>query len=177
MHYARMRRRGSPFITLTNYDKPPKYKSLKHYLEASFTKVSDSDCWIWSRSFKQYGYGNAWWQGRHHIAHRLVYQCFIGEIPEGLYACHKCDNPACVNPRHIFLGTPEENNQDRKRKGRNADTNGSKNPFSKLNEEQVRDIKFRLNRGEKGAAIGRIYGVGADTISKIKTGKNWSHIK
>ena len=177
MHYARVKRRGSPFITLTNYDKPPKYKSLKHYLAGSFTKGSASDCWIWTRSFKQYGYGNAWWEGKHHVAHRLVYEFFIGKIPKGLNACHKCDNPACVNPSHIFLGTSEENNLDRKLKGRNADTKGSKNPFSKLNEEQVKDIKSRLNQGEKGAAIGLMYGVSKHAIWRIKAGKNWSHIK
>lgn len=177
MHYARLMRRGSVDIVLTNYDKPPKYSSLQNYLESSFLKCDIESCWEWQRSFKVFGYGNAWWEGKHHIAHRLVYQFYVGEIPKGLNVCHKCDNPKCVNPHHLFLGSYLDNNRDRKNKARNANTHGERNPFAKLTETNVLDIYKRLKNGEKGKHIAKIYSVSAHTISKIKHGVNWSYLK
>ncbi len=175
-HWARWNRRGSPFVVFTNYDKAPKYDSLKDYLFDSFDIKNSDECWIWKRSFKKFGYGNAWWKGKHHSAHRLVYEYYNGEIPFSMNVCHKCDNPKCVNPNHLFLGSYLENNRDRKTKGRNSNTNGEKNPFSKLNDNQVIDIKKRLKDGESVRLLADKFKVNYHTIHKIKIGINWKHI-
>lgn len=177
MHYARLMRRGSVHTVLTNYDKPPKYSSLRQYIESSYKINSDNNCWEWLRSFKKEGYGNAWWNNKNEIAHRLSWICYQGHIPNELNVLHKCDNRKCINPDHLFLGTSLDNNRDRKRKGRNANTKGERNPFAKLTEIQVRDILNRLNNREKGRHIAKLYNVSEDTICKIKTGKNWSYLK
>ncbi len=176
-HYARFKRRGSPYIVLTNYDKAPKYSSLKEYIESSFKINSKNNCWEWLKSLKKTGHGNAWWNGKHEIAHRLSWMFYEGIIPDGLNVLHKCDNPKCVNPDHLFLGTYLDNNRDRKLKGRNANTNGEKNPFSKLKEFQVIEIINKLRKGVKGAHLAKLYSVSPDTIGKIKSGKNWAYLK
>ena len=73
------------------------------------------------------------------MAHRASYEAFVGQIPKGMYVCHACDNVACVNPNHLFLGTQKQNLQDMKTKGRS--TRGEKNAMSKLTENDVRTIK------------------------------------
>lgn len=90
--------------------------------------------------------------------------------------CHSCDNRKCVNPDHLFLGSYKTNNYDRKIKGRNADTSGSKNPYSILKEKEVLEIKKRLAANEKGKDIAKLYNVSVSTISKINKKVNWAHL-
>jgi hypothetical protein len=82
------------------------------------------DCWLWRGWLQPNGYGRGRFDGKNRLAHRVSYQLANGSITEGHYICHRCDTPACVNPAHLFSGTPEVNVQDMMAKGRNA--NGSK---------------------------------------------------
>lgn len=90
-----------------------------------------------------------------------------GPIPKGLNALHRCDNPPCVNPDHLFLGTLQDNNADMKTKGRK---------YTKLTEDQVKEIKLRLSRWESQQRIADDFGVNQTLVSFIKRGVVWNHV-
>jgi hypothetical protein len=106
------------------------------------------------------------------MTHRLAWIEAHGEIPAGLFVLHHCDNPPCINPEHLFLGTKGDNNIDRGVKGRGAPQNGEHNPRARLTIIQVDAIRadHRLQR-----EIAVDYGVSQQQISKIKHGERWSH--
>lgn len=132
---------------------------------------TNGGCWLWagvvpSRSTKSYGAMRH--QGRQQRAHRVAWLLFRGEIPPGLYVCHRCDTPACVNPAHLFLGTAKDNNEDCRRKGRWA---GPPPPRSdKLSSADVLEIVRRADAGETSAAIAADYGVRPKTVNAIRCG-------
>ena len=130
-------------------------------------------CLLWNKCVDPQGYGVAWYMGKKTMAHRAAWLKANGPIPEGLCVLHRCDNPTCVNPNHLFLGTRGQNNADRAAKKRNADISGEKHPSAKLTEKQVLAIRedTRPHR-----VLADIYGVDASSISNIKRRRNWAHI-
>lgn len=144
-----------------------KASKLVGYL-AKRIKVSDSGCWEWTKRLKPEGYGTLRIDGKQCYAHRAMYKLAFGEIEKGKFVCHKCDNPRCVNPYHLFAGTPHENSYD-------AGTKGRMN--AKLTIPLVREIKIRLRNGEKAVRIAPEYGVNYKAIWSIKTGRTWDHVK
>lgn len=133
-------------------------------------------CWVWKQSKTDKGYARCVFRRRVYTGGRLPWMIFNGEIPKGQCACHKCDNPSCVNPDHIFLGTKADNNRDCKSKKRN--NFGSKNGQSILTEESVRKIKINLKSKSplSLAALGKRFGVHHATIFDIKMEKTWTHV-
>ncbi len=102
----------------------------------------NTGCWFWDKSLNPAGYGKIVFNGlsgKIWLAHRASYELFKGEIPKGLHVLHKCDQPACVNPDHLWLGTNEENIQDRINKGRSFRSVGELAGMSKLKLFQVLD--------------------------------------
>lgn len=140
--------------------------------ESSF-RVTPS-CWIWESTMFNTGYGQFHaTEKRGWRAHRYSYTIYVGPIPDGLCVCHRCDNPKCVNPDHLFLGTNQENTADRVAKGRTAKNFGTAQGTAKLKDEQV--IAIRSMSGKQGD-IAKIFGVHQSLISYIKSGKIWPHL-
>ncbi len=135
-------------------------------------QVSKSEgCWLWGGA-KRLGYGRIRVNGKKVTASRLAYEIHFGPIPAGMLVCHRCDNPSCVRPDHLFLGTHAENVRDMVSKRRHIDgkRRGQENGNAKLTEAQVLSIRSDLRTQ---SAIAREYGVGQALVSKIKLGKLW----
>lgn len=136
------------------------------------------DCLIWSGSINSTGYGRFRVGGVYFLAHRLAFMLGHGKDPVGRMVCHKCDNPRCIAPEHLFAGTGAENTADMKRKGR-ARTRplpGSANPRAKLTEGNVRAIKAMIAAGVGNTQIAKSFPVGHALISRIRTGRSWQHV-
>jgi len=146
---------------------------MRARFEAKCCPEPNSGCWLWDGSTKKDGYGQfgIGGSGKTRSAHRVSYELYKGPIPNGYFVCHKCDNPACVNPDHLFVGTPGENTADRDAKGRTA--LGEKNGKSKLTEQQVKLIR-ESNLSER--KIAAMLGFHRGTINAVRRGKTWSHV-
>lgn len=153
--------------------------------EEKFKRMSDTyekyvirqnGCWNW-RSFKdKNGYGEMAYQKTTNKAHRISWMIYNGSIPDGMYVLHKCDNPPCSNPDHLFLGDAGDNRRDCRDKGRMPIRRGEKSNFCKLKEEQVKEIKKLLTDGLSQYEIGRKFNVSRGAICDIKRGRNWKHV-
>lgn len=147
-------------------------KQLSNFLK----KIDKKElCWEWNASLTHDFYGRFRTSLKTLLSHRVSYSIFKGEIPEGMCVCHKCDNPKCCNPDHLFLGTVKENSNDMISKGRSLA--GSKNHKSKLTENDIKEIVLmRLETGLSYPKIAKIYNVTPSAIRFIFIGKNWKHL-
>lgn len=146
--------------------------TIQERFESKFTK-SDG-CWEWTAGKFWDGYGSFRVAERKQKAHRVAYQLYVGEIPEGLCVCHHCDNRKCVNPAHLFLGTSNENMRDRDNKGRVA--SGEKSGRAKLTEEQVIEARARYKDGVHIVDLAKEFGVAQSTMSYIVHHLRWTKI-
>ena len=140
---------------------------------------ANTGCWNWTGGGNQYGYGGMNLYHKKMGAHRFSWTIHRGEIPEGLYVCHHCDNPGCVNPDHLFVGTQADNIRDASDKGRlvgrQGDVSGENNNNSKLTPNDVLRIRMLLDGGWKQRDLGKLFGVCKSTIGNIATAKSWKH--
>ena len=113
-------------------------ETLEERLDRSSKKVGD--CIEWTGYKDRQGYGTLKWHGRMVKAHRMAYLCKVQGFPDSLCVLHRCDNPSCINPEHLFLGTPKDNNLDKINKGRNPNHKGLNHPSVKLSEKDVLEI-------------------------------------
>ena len=134
-------------------------------------KGGPDECWNWQGAKHPSGHGNLKANGRYWRAHRLAWHLAKGPIPAGLEVLHRCDNPACCNPAHLFLGTETDNQADKLAKGRQA--KGQMFPHTKLSADQVRAIRAdrRIHR-----EIAADYGIDRANVSYIKARKSWTHV-
>lgn len=145
-------------------------------LERFLSKIKKTDdCWLWMGAKKPSGYGNMYLFGKYIGAHVGSYRLFIGDIETGMHVCHKCDNPSCVNPSHLFLGTPKENLDDMKSKGRarGAVAGGESHPMAKLNSISVEAIRCNRKNGVSLKTLSQLFGVSVATISLVCNNKLW----
>ena len=126
------------------------------------------------------GYGRFWINCKKISAHRFSFQLFHNRlIKDKMFICHKCDNPSCVNPHHLFEGTHQDNMTDQKNKGRHVcnPNKGEKNHKSKLTEKQVLEIRAKYAKGGiTHKVLAKEYGVHLSTIGFIINRKYWTHI-
>lgn len=122
-------------------------------------------CWLWTGARCGDGYGNIRGQGRVLRAHRVSFQLYVGEIQQGLHVLHSCDNPACVNPAHLRLGTHQDNMDDMYSKGRREPARGLRNGATKLNDAARQAILASSLPSEK---LGPMHGVSGSLVRKIR---------
>jgi hypothetical protein len=130
-------------------------------------------CWLWKGYLWRNGYGRMRYRSKKWAVHRLNYMLHLGEIPDGLMACHCCDVKSCCNPLHIFLGDQQANMDDMSRKGRSRHARGETHHSAKLTKSQVDEIRRRYVH-RMGASLGREFGVSQAQISRIVLGRTWS---
>lgn len=177
-HYNRWKTHGDPEVV-----KQARGRDRRTILGQIFwSRVDireDDECWLWTADRTADGYGRANFYSkdgkRIRAAHRIAYELHYGKEPGESHVCHKCDNPPCVNPHHLFLGTNVENHADKKRKGR-APT-GDGNWMAAIPSKYIPEIRrMRREDGLTNKQIARKFAVCESTISHICTGRSWKHI-
>lgn len=148
----------------TNYDK--------------YTPDPNTGCWLWTGAAMPSGYGQLIHNNRKLLAHRAMWERHNGPIPPGKNVCHRCDNPRCVNPEHLFIGSQAENLIDMRAKGRGSkpprnDHRGERHPSVKLTEQQAREIRATTGMRKDIAAR---FNISPTQVHRIQTGKRWAHL-
>ena len=159
--------------------------------ETFWSKVekSESGCWLWAGTMASNGYGRFQLDRKSRWAHRVAYQFAVSPIPEGLCVLHRCDNPPCVNPEHLFLGTQQDNLADMVAKGRNQKGDrhssrlhperlcrGERHGQAKLTEASVLTIRAAYRAGGRVGQLARQFGVARQTITDILRNRRWTHL-
>ena len=174
LHYRRNRLYGSP-VASKWHSGTARHKSTE---DRFMERVRKTDgCWLWLGSKDQDGY--PMFQAsirdmKFRKGHRVSYALFRGPVTEGMMVCHTCDNPSCVNPDHLFLGTGLDNMQDKIAKGRSRVPIGEKSPHAKITEEQAQAI---LADPRPYTVIAEHYGIAAATVGSIKQRQSWRHLQ
>jgi len=142
----------------------------------------DHECWPWTGTTIADGRGMFQVGGKSVVAARVCLRVCGEVIPTGKYVLHRCDNPNCINPRHLYIGTAQDNINDAKDRGpargvRVGAPLGEKHGRSKLTAEGVRDIRRRYSQGETKTVIAKRYDVSLSTISGVLSGRVWSHVQ
>ncbi len=148
---------------MTTKQKYRKYRQTPDEIREMLEELprNETGCWEWPKAKRQ-GYGVIGWLGKTYVVHRLAYQLFVRD-PGRLQVNHHCDNRACCNPDHLYIGTQRDNINDMHRRDRGR---------AKLTNAQVLAIRERL--GENQTQLGREFGVSQNTISRVQRGEGWS---
>lgn len=146
-------------------------------------EVSSSGCWEYQGQIRNaaYGYFTIYVNGfspqkRKFSAHRVAYAYHNGVDPGALLVCHKCDNPRCINPEHLFLGAAKDNTQDMISKGRAADQKGGRNGAAKITDETALEVIALIKAGRNNKQIAASLPVTHSMVSLIRLGKAWAHL-
>ena len=135
----------------------------------------ETGCEIFKGYTRSDGYGSKWFRGKNDYAHRVSWVLSFGEIPKDKIVCHACDNPSCINPEHLFLGTQKENIEDMYKKKRGPDLRGENNSQSRLKKSDVIFIKL-FGGIISRSRLAEMFGVGLSTIQDILKERTWRHV-
>lgn len=141
--------------------------------------AGEDDCWLWTGCVISPAkpYGRIKWNGkRQRLATHVSWELATGSPPSSPCVLHKCDNPRCVNPRHLFEGDNDDNVADRVAKGRTVSPRGTRSAHAKLTDEQVLEIRVRCASGEKLQSVADSFGVSEAAISHIRRRRSWTHL-
>ncbi len=175
-HWQRNRKYGSPFAIKSHSGSmiglPPEERFRRQMKFASA-----DECWIWAAGLDADGYGR--FTGtihgqQHHRAPRFAWALANGPIPAAMLVCHRCDNPRCVNPAHLFLGSESDNMRDKISKGRHNMPRGEEHFRARITEEEA---KLILADPRPYAQIAADYGIEASTVSSVKNRQSWAHLE
>jgi hypothetical protein len=159
-----------------------KYKTNAIKRFEGMIKKYDDGCWFWTGSKDRNGYGKMRFSHDglrdEQLAHRISYTLFVGDIPEGMCVLHVCDNPFCVNPQHLWLGTMQDNSIDRSEKGRGWRPIGELHHMSKLNDEDVIEMRRLYKTGDyRKRELALMFGVSFGCAKDVLSRRTWRHIK
>ena len=146
-------------------------KKVEDQFWGKVEKRAKEKCWLWLGARNNAGYGNIRVNKKYTNAHRISWLIHFGDIKKGFVICHKCDNPPCVNPYHLFTGRPRDNDADKVRKNRHI--YGMKHPRSKLTDEQVLEIRA-INGTHQ--TIADKYDISRRLVGMIKKRDIWNHL-
>jgi len=153
------------------------HRTLKQKVEDGYIPEPTTGCWLWIGTVQGGRYGAIWHQGKFWAAHRVSYEIVHGPIPDGMKACHKCDTPMCVNPRHLFIGTQRDNVLDMFNKRRGNRCMGEKHLKAKITERQALDILDMSKQGQSRQEIVKKTGISWGIVSGLVLGTTWKHLK
>lgn len=135
-----------------------------------------TNCWEWVGANNKHKYGSFFYDNKIQRAHRVSYQLYYGNIPDGIFICHHCDNKKCVRPDHLFAGTRQDNTDDMMKKGRHIAQHGMKHNKAKLTDSDIIEIRNLHKQGSDCRDIAKQKGVAFSTIYRIVGHKLWRHI-
>jgi hypothetical protein len=138
----------------------------------------NTGCWLWLGSLSEGGYGSLKLRKNTRTAHKVMYVTEYGAVPPGQYVCHRCDMPACVNPRHLYAGTPKENSADRDRKGRSnvgphpgQNLRGDRNGNAKLSDKAVVKLRALHSAGATYRDLQLLFSISRSQVKNIISGR------
>lgn len=158
---------------------------LQERIKKNSAANSQSGCWDWVKGKNKDGYGKVKYAQRDLSAHRAAWLAFRGPIAPGMLVCHKCDNPSCVNPDHLFLGSPQDNMDDKMAKGRwrggpqfwEKGKCGAVHHNAKLDERKVVQVLAMFREGRAAVDIAKQFGVSDTVVIRIRENKAWKHVQ
>ena len=176
MHYNRMRKNKT--LTLKNYSLSFERMDELKFFMLEHRKINGSGCWEWTRSGDRHGYGKQHVSGKNLLVPRISKAIFDNfDITSSLCVLHKCDNPPCFNPEHLYVGTMKDNMMDKTIKGRGKCGIGERQGHAKLTDNKVKEIRKLRDEGMAFSQIQKIFSVSNATIRSAYSRHTWSHVK